>query len=116
MHQRYEVLSGSGTVNNATPSIALIAAPLAGETIRLTAFVVSVTTAATGGSGVVTLKDGSNVIQRWDANGTMASQIHLGDALGYPLTPGNALNLVVENAVANQATAYASAVGYLMEP
>lgn len=116
MQQRYELVSGSATVTNATPTLALIAAPAAGEVIRVTAFVITVTLAATGGSGIVSVKDGTTTLMSWDANALMNSQINLGEGIGFPLTAGNAFNLVAENAVGNQATVNGSAVGYLLEP
>lgn len=115
MQQKYELVSGSVTANNATPTVALIAAPGASEVIRVTAFVITVTLAATGGSGIVSLKDGTTTMMSWDANALMNSQINMGEAIGYPLSAGNALNLVAENAGGNQATVNGSAVGYLLE-
>jgi pyruvate/2-oxoglutarate dehydrogenase complex dihydrolipoamide acyltransferase (E2) component len=110
--QKYILVSGSANVNNGAATAAVIAAPGAAKLNRLTAGIISVTVAATGGSGRITLKDGTNVIQSWDANSITNYQFNYGENVGYPLSANNALNLVAEGAGANQATAYASCVGY----
>lgn len=113
MQQRYKTTSGTGTANNAGATIVLLAAPASNEIVRVTAYVLTVTLAASGGSGIVSLKDGTTTLMSWDANALMNSQVNFGEALGFPLSAGNALNLVVESAGGNQATANASAVGYI---
>lgn len=110
--QKYVLLNGSGSVTNASQTLAIIAAPTAGQAIRLTAGVLAITVAATGGGGIVSLKDGSTVIQSWDANAISNFQFTYGEGIGYPLTAGNALNLVVSAAVTNQATVFCMVVGY----
>ena len=112
MLQKYPMVSGSTNVAQGSATSILIAAPAAGKTTRLTTGVIAVTVAATGGSGRVSIKDGSTIIQSWDANAISNYQFNYGAEIGFPLTLNNALNLVVEGAVTNQATAYASAVGY----
>lgn len=112
--QKYVLLSGSGSVSNGTQTIAIIAAPAANQAIRLTAGVLAVTVAATGGGGIVSLKDGTNVIQSWDVNAISNFQFTFGESIGYPLTVGNALNLTVSAAVTNQATVFCMVVGYRM--
>jgi hypothetical protein len=115
MQQRYNLLSGAGTAANGAATTALIAAQGAATNIRLISGVVSVTLAATGGGGVVSLKDGTTLIMRWDANAVGSFPFTFGEATGYPLSANSALNLVVESAVTNQATAYAALTAYLIK-
>lgn len=110
--QKYPIVSGSGNVNNGAATVAVIAGPGASKLNRLTAGVISVTVAATAGGGRITLKDGTTVIQSWDANAITNYQFNYGENIGYPLSANSALNLVAEGAAGNQATAYASVVGY----
>ena len=111
MLQKYALASGATSVTNSTTSNAVIASQT-GKTIRVTAIILAVTTASSGGNGIVSLQDGSNTIIQFSAAAVMSMQVNLGDQLGYPLTSGNALNVVVSGAT-TQATAYASAVGYI---
>lgn len=111
MLQKYPLVSGATSVTNATATNAIIAAQT-GKTIRVTAIILSVTTASSGGTGIVSIQDGSTTIIQFSAAAVMNMQVNLGDQLGYPLTSGNALNVVVSGAT-TQATAYASAVGYI---
>lgn len=113
MIQKYQLLSGSGSATNASATTVLITG-VSGKAIRLTAGTLSITLAAVGGGGKVSLKDGSTVIMSWDANSLTASiPFNFGENSGYPLTAGNTLNLVVESAVTTQATAFASVVGFM---
>jgi hypothetical protein len=115
MQQKYQIVSGTGTANNATPTVALIAAQGAGKVIRITAYIITVTTAATGGSGIVSFKDGTTTLMSWDANALMNSQVNLGEGIGYPISANSAFNLVAENAGGNQATVNGSCVGYVVQ-
>lgn len=108
---RYPTTSGAGSASNGGATTAILAAPGTGKRLYLRSGVVSVTVAATGGSGMVTLKDGSTVIQRWDANALGSYPFDYGE-IGYPLSLNSALNLVVESAVTNQATAFCSLSGW----
>ncbi len=112
MIQKYQTLSGAGSATNASATVALIAG-VAGKAIRLTGGSISVTTAAVGGGGKVSLKDGTNVIMSWDANAVSNIAFNLGETTGYPLTAGNSLNLVVESAVTTQATVFSAVVGFM---
>ncbi len=110
--QKYPLVSGSANVAQGSATAALVTGPTAPKLTRLTAGVISVTVAAAAGGGRVTLKDGTTVIQSWDANAVVNYQFNYGENIGYPLSAGGTLNLVVEGAGGNQATAYASVVGY----
>lgn len=84
-----------------------------GKTLRLMTGYVSVTLAATGGGGLVALEDG--------VGGTVLFQVSA-DAVGYypfdfsprgiSLTAGRSLNLTVNGAVTNQASARCTATAY----
>jgi hypothetical protein len=112
MIQKYVMLNGSGSATNASATLALIAGQ-AGKVIRVTGGSIAVTTAAVGGSGKVSLKDGTTVIMSWDANSVANISFNFGETTGYPLTAGNTLNVVTEGAVTTQATIFAAMVGFL---
>lgn len=113
MQQKYQVATGNGNVSNSSVSATLIAG-VAGKTLRVTFGTFSVTTAATGGGGRISLKDGSNIIMSWDGNAAASHTLNYGESTGYPLTQGNSLVLVVEGAVSNQATGYGAVIAYFM--
>lgn len=108
------LLQGNGAATNAGATKAIIAAQGAGTNIRLIKANISIYVAATGGSGLWSLQDGSTVIHQGDANSIQSqiSQVDFGDE-GYPLSANNALNLVVSGAVTNQASVYCSAIAVL---
>lgn len=108
---QYTIAYGNGQATNAAASKEVIAAPSSGA-LRVQRGVVNVTTAATGGGGVVSLKNGTTVFAQFDGNAVGNNVFDFGD-VGYPLTALTALNLVVESAATTQATAYATVVGYV---
>lgn len=112
MIQKYQSLNGSGTANNGAATVALITG-VAGKAIRVTGGSISVTTAAVGGTGKVSLKDGATVIMSWDANAVSNIAFNFGETTGYPVTAGNSLNLVTEGAVTTQATVFGAVVGFM---
>ncbi len=101
-------VNGTASVTNVSATAAIIAAQGANKVMRITKGVVAVTLAATGGSGVVNLQDGSTVIMKWDANAVGAYPFDFGD-IGYPLSANSAFNLTVTTAVTNQASATCAA-------
>lgn len=111
---KYPITSGYGTVNNTTPSISLLAAPGAGKLLRICAGIVIVQVAAVGGSGIVTLQDGSTDILEWDANSVNSFPINLTE-IGLALGTNNALTLLVGEAVTTQATVYAAFTAYIVQ-
>jgi hypothetical protein len=111
MLQKYVLLSGATSVSNSTTTNSIIAGQ-AGKTFFITAIILTVTTASSGGTGIVSIQNGSNTIIQFSAAAVMSMQVNLGDQIGYPLSSGNALTLTVSGAT-TQATAYASAVGYI---
>lgn len=110
--QAYKELSGKATVNNGAATAAVIAAPGAGKTIRLVGGILNVTAAATGGGGVVELRDGSTAIISVDGNALGSYPFYYDGMNGFPLTANTALNLVTASAVTTQATANVSVVAY----
>lgn len=113
MLTNYRQWNAVATVNNGAASTALRAAPGSGKVLRLCAGVVCITTAATGGGGVVSIKDGSTVIASFPAAAVGAFSFSYGEEAGYPMTANTAINIVAESAVTNQATATVSAVGFI---
>ncbi len=112
MLQKYTLIAGATSVSNGTASNSIIAGQT-GKKFRITAIVLSVTAASSGGTGLVSIQDGSTTLIQFSAAAVMNMQVNLGDQLGYPLSSDNALTLLVSGAT-TQATAYASAVGYIM--
>lgn len=107
MFQDARLTQGKGTVVEGAATVELIAAPGAGKVIRLIGGVITVTLVATGGGGVVSLKDGTTVIFSAEGDATGSIPFYFGEQ-GYPLTANTALNLVAESAVTNEATAFAA--------
>ncbi len=107
------VRTGSATASNGSPDETVIAAPGANKLLRLLKGVLTVTLAATGGSGEVAIEDGvgGNTILRADADVTKEIPFDFGPR-GIPLTANTLLNITVENAVTTQATAVISATAY----
>ena len=99
---------GSASVSEASQTAALIAAPGAGKSLRLIGGVVCVTLAATGGGGVVSIKDGTTVI--FSANASAAGNVpfFFGEQ-GYLVTANTAINVVAESATTNEASANVAA-------
>lgn len=112
MIQKYSTFSGAGSAANGAATTAIVAAPATGKAYRLTAGTLSVVVAATGGSGKVSLKDGTTVIMSWDGNAVGNIMGFNFGEIGYPVS--GAINLVVESAVTNQATAFAAVVGFIL--
>ena len=109
MFQNATLTSGSGSVTDASSSAALLAAPGAGKLTRLMGGVICVTTAAVGGGGLVSIKNGTTVIFSAEGDAVGAIPFSFGEQ-GFPLTANAALNLVTESAVTTQATANAAVV------
>ena len=113
MLNQYKEVAGKASVTNAGASAELMAAPGAGKKIRLVGGIVNVTVAATGGGGVVSIKDGSTVIASYPASAIGSYVISFGSENGYPMTANTAINVVAESAITNQASANVAAVGYI---
>lgn len=104
-------VNGNGTAaDGGTATTSVIAAQGAGKVIRITRGVLAVTLAATGGSGLVRICDGTTTIQQWDGNAIGAFKFDFGDT-GYPLTANTAFQIIVSGAITAQATASIAAVG-----
>lgn len=110
---KYQLVNGKANVNTGATTAVLIAAPGVGKKIRITWGVLAITFAATGGSGLVSLKDGSTVIISFPANTADVYYWELGDD-GFPLSDNGALNLVVESAGTLNATVFAAMSGFVV--
>lgn len=95
---------GNGSATNAGATTAIIAAQ-AGKVLRVQRGSISVYVAAVGGGGLVRLCNGTTTIMQWGADAVGGYVFDFGDA-GYPLTSGNALQIIVSGAVTTQASAY----------
>lgn len=111
MQANYPILEGKATVNNGAASASVIAAQGSGEKIRLTGATISITVAATGTGGLVSLKDGTTVIVSYPADAVGVHYFDAGED-GYSLSDNTALNVVAEGAATTQATAFVVAGGY----
>ena len=100
---------GSTAVSEADQSNELIAAPGAGKSLRLIGGVVCVTLAATGGGGLVSIKDGTTVIFSANASAVGATPFYFGEQ-GYLVTANAAINVVAEVATTNEASGNVAAV------
>lgn len=109
MASQLKQVNGTASVTNAGATGSIIAAQGAGTALRVTRGVISVTLAATGGSGLIRLCDGTNTIMQWDANAVMNAPFDFGEA-GYPLTANTALQVIASGAVTNQASGTCAAV------
>lgn len=108
---RYPLVQGRVSVDNGAASAVAIAAPGAGRITRICRGVLTVTVAATGGGGVVSLKDGTTVLNSFPAAALGVYAFEWGDQ-GFALTTNTALNLVSESGVTTQATAQLTINGY----
>ena len=111
----YKIVNGTNTAVEATEEGTVIATQGATKVMRITHVVVSVYLAATGGGGQVALEDGSGGTRFFvaDADAVGVYVLDFGE-LGYPLTANTLLNLTVDGAVTNQASARATAVGIVL--
>lgn len=108
-------VSGRAAVADTTAESATLIAAITDKTIFVQQVHVAITTASSGGTGIVTLRDGSasgTIIWQASAAATATWNIQLSSnpAFGYPLTSGNALTLAVSGAT-TEATGFAIATG-----
>lgn len=110
----YTWVTGVGTVANTDEDKTIIAAQGAGKVVRVMKAVVSVTLVATGGGGLVALEDaaGGTRFFEADADGLGVYVIDFGPR-GFPLTANAVLNLTVDGAGTNEASARATIVAYV---
>lgn len=110
----YRNVSGRGAVADTTAEAADVIAAITGAKIFVQQVHVAVTTASSGGTGIITLRDGTGGAILWQASaaatGTWNVQLSCNPAFGYPLTTGNALSLEVSGAT-TEATGFAIATG-----
>lgn len=106
-------VSGRGAAVHATKTGDAIAA-ISGLKIFVQQVHLAVTTASSGGTGIVTLRDGTGGTVLWQASaaavGTWNIQLSNNPDWGYPLTSGNALSVEVSGATTD-ADAFAIATG-----
>lgn len=107
--------TGTDEVANGSEEATIIAAPGAGKVIRVLGGIVTVTLAATGGGGLVKLEDGSGgtAFVKIDADAVGFYPFNFGPR-GYPLTANTLLNLTVDSAGTNEATATATITAYVV--
>jgi hypothetical protein len=115
MDNQYRQISGRAAVNDTTKNATLLASAT-DQVVRLISAHVVVQTASSGGTGIVTLRDGvagTILAQISGATAGNAIDIEFHDGLGYPMTAGNVLSLEVSGAT-TQATVVGIATGYLV--
>ena len=109
-------IQGTATVSDGAATAAILASQGGVKKIRLKFAIITVTTAAVGGTGLISLKDGSTVIISVDADAVGTHVLAFGDhpEMGYDLTAATALNVVAEGAGTTQATASAVAIATVL--
>jgi hypothetical protein len=111
--QAYRKVNGRASVLNATKTGDLIAA-ISGKQIVVQQVHLAVTAASSGGTGIVTLRDGTGGTVLWQATAAAVAnfniQLSADPTNGYPLTSGNALSLEVSGG-STEASAFAIATG-----
>jgi hypothetical protein len=110
----YATTTGTGEcVNSTAENKVILAAPGAGKVLRILSGVITVTLAATGGGGKVALEDGEDGTRFIEADAANLKSIpfDFGPA-GYPLTANTALNMTVDEATTNEATATCTVTAY----
>lgn len=108
----FATATGSGGTTDVDATV--IAAQGANTVLRLTKAVISVTTAATGGGGAVTLENGVGGTRLVSVPGAAVGVhvIDFGDD-GYPLSANTLLNLTVDGATTTEANATCAALAYV---
>jgi hypothetical protein len=105
----YKFLNGLGSASDGSADATIIAAKGAGTVIRVLKAIISVTTAAAGGSGEVALEDGAGGDRIFEADADAVGVYTIDfEPIGYPLTANTALNLTVDGAVTTEASATAT--------
>ena len=109
-----QMTQGQATVAEADQDEAVIAA-VTGKVLRLMRGYISITLAATGGGGLAALEDGvgGTVLFQIPAAAVGSFTFDFGPR-GFPLTSGTALNLTVNGATTNEATAICTATAYVL--
>ena len=105
--------SGTGSATEAAQNTTIIAAPGADKHLRIMKGFISITLAATGGGGLASLEDGAGgtKIDNIPASVLGAWPFDFGPK-GYPLTDATLLNLTVDAATTNEATAFVTVTAY----
>jgi hypothetical protein len=114
MENQYKQISGRAIPATGAPNV--LKTVLASATdcvVRLISAHIFVTVAATGGGGILQLKDGSTVLWQCVASAVGQYDIDFHDGLGYPISAGTDLTVLVSGAVTNQASAVVLATGFL---
>lgn len=107
--------NGTAQALEATEDVTVQAAPAAGKRIYIQKGTLTVHLAATGGGGKVALEDGAGGarIVELDADAERELAIDFGTP-GYPLTAATLLNITVDGAATNQASASVALTGIII--
>lgn len=116
MDNQYKQISGRASVDNSTKSAVLLTSA-SGCIVRLISVHIFITTVSSGGTGIVTLRDGAGgtILVQLDATATKNTLTHdmdFHDGLGYPMTVNTNLYLEVSGATTD-ASVIAVATGFL---
>lgn len=111
MEQGYRVKAGTGAVNNGAKTLTLFSCPTNGR-LYVVGGNIQVTTASSGGAGLVQLVESATGTIIFSANAAALSayQVYFGET-GYPMTAGNDLVLKVTGGT-TEATCNGAIVGY----
>lgn len=108
--EQAQLSGGADTVVN---SLQIVLASDTGCIVRLISAHIFITVAAIGGDGILQLKDGSTVLWECDADAIAQHDIDFHDGLGYPISEGTDLTVLVSGAGTTQASAIVLATGFL---
>ena len=116
MYEYANRVSGTGQAANSTAEeVTLIAAPGAGKRIYVQKLFIGVILAATGGGGITAIEDGSGGTRIVEISSAAVGVyvVNFGEP-GYPLSLNTLLNLTVDGATTNEATARVTVTGIVM--
>lgn len=110
----YQFVKGTAeAADGATANATVIAAPEAGQKLRLLTATIAVTVAAAEAGGEVALEDGVDGTRIFEADADAVGVYSIDfTPMGYPLTAATLLNLAVDGSSGTQATARCTAVAY----
>lgn len=113
MDNQYKQISGRAAPATGADVLKTVLASDTGCVVRLISAHIFITVAATGGGGILQLKNESTVLWQCVASAIGQYDIDFHDGLGYPMAVATDLTVLVSGAITNQASAIVLATGFL---